>query len=205
MKKPILLGIMLAVLTAASVRGALYTQTFSTSTAIANGSPLGTVVTETFNQDPNSGDTVGSLTVGLNVSGGYNGGLYAYLVAPNGNMVVLLNQPGTAPLYAPGSGLNVTLSDAAAGCIQTTAEAPGAVFSGAYQAAGTLANFHGSVADGTWTLFFADEIVGGGQATLTGWSLDITAVPEPVNGALAVFCICSIGIAAVRGIRVQAR
>ena len=33
----------------------------------------------------------------------------------------------------------------------------------------------------------ADEVAGGGQATLTGWSLNITAVPEPVNMAMAIF------------------
>jgi len=38
----------------------------------------------------------------------------------------------------------------------------------------------------TWTLFFADT-VNGDQTTLNGWSLDITAVPEPANIALGVF------------------
>ena len=47
--------------------------------------------------------------------------------------------------------------------------------------------------NGTWTLFFADVSAGGGQATLNGWSLDITTVPEPVNVALAFLpgCSCS--------------
>ena len=113
------------------------------------------------------GSTVGGLTVDLTVSGGYNGNLYAYLVAPNGTLVTLLNQPGVTggnPFGYGGSGLNVTLSDTAAGSIQTTAETAGAVFSGTYQAAGTLGNINGSAADGTWTLFFADEAAGGGQA-----------------------------------------
>jgi hypothetical protein len=38
----------------------------------------------------------------------------------------------------------------------------------------------------TWTLFFADTSPGG-QTTLNGWSLDITAVPEPVKIALPIF------------------
>ena len=41
--------------------------------------------------------------------------------------------------------------------------------------------------NGTWTLFFSDVSGGGGTATLNSWSLDITAVPEPVNVALEVF------------------
>jgi hypothetical protein len=40
--------------------------------------------------------------------------------------------------------------------------------------------------NGTWTLFIAD-LSGGEQSTLVSWSLDITAVPEPVNVALGIF------------------
>jgi hypothetical protein len=144
---------------------------------------------------------VGSLTVTLDVSGGYNGFLYAYLVAPNGNMAMLLNGPGTSggnPYGYSGSGLNITLSDAATGGIDTTPETAGAVLNGTYQAAGALTGLSGSVADGTWTLFFADLGQGGGQPELTGWSLDITAVPEPVNFAMAIFGMGAIGVGTVR-------
>jgi hypothetical protein len=46
-----------------------------------------------------------------------------------------------------------------------------------------------SSANGNWTLFFADLSGGDGAnvTTLNGWTLDITAVPEPVNVALGVF------------------
>ena len=57
---------------------------------------------------------------------------------------------------------------------------------------------NGSVADGTWTLFFADDASGGGTSTLNSWSLGITAVPEPVNVALAFFGVCMAGICGVR-------
>jgi len=40
--------------------------------------------------------------------------------------------------------------------------------------------------NGTWSLYFADTIAGGGNATLQGWSLDITSVPEPTNVALGM-------------------
>lgn len=48
-------------------------------------------------------------------------------------------------------------------------------------------NFNGSVADGTWTLFFADLASGGGTSELNSWSLGITVVPEPINAALGLF------------------
>ena len=116
---------------------------------------------------------------------------------------MLLNQPGVTggnPFGYAGSGLNISLSDTASGSIQTTPETPGSVFGSglAYQAAGSLSGFNGSAADGTWTLFFADEVAGGGQATLNGWSLNITAVPEPVNMALIIFGAALIGASAVR-------
>ena len=40
--------------------------------------------------------------------------------------------------------------------------------------------------NGSWTLFFAD-LSAGDQTTLTSWSLEITAVPEPVPAALGLF------------------
>ena len=39
--------------------------------------------------------------------------------------------------------------------------------------------------NGTWTIFFAD-LSSGETSTLNSWSLDITAVPEPVNVALGI-------------------
>ena len=185
MKKSTLLGILAALLAAVSNAGA---SLYSVG-GIPVASPLGASFTGAYDQAP-VGATVGSLTVDLNLSGGYNGNLYAYLVAPNGTLVTLLNQPGVTggnPYGYSGSGLNVTLSDSATGGIDSTPETAGAVLNGTYQAAGALSGFNGSAADGTWTLFFADLGQGGGQPTLTGWSLDITAVPEPAPVALAVF------------------
>jgi len=176
---------------------------------IPDGNPVGASFTGTYDQ-ATSGATVSGLTLDLSISGGYNGNLYAYLVAPNGTMVVLLNQPGVTggnPFGYAGSGLNVTLTDATTiggnpvTGVQTTAETPGQLFSGTYNAAGTLGTFNNSSANGNWTLFFADMTPGGGQAQLTGWSLDITAVPEPVNVAMAIFGVGFIGVGAVRGYR----
>jgi subtilisin-like proprotein convertase family protein len=189
MKKRILFVTGLMLLAMSHAFGALYTETFSAvNMTIPDGSPVGVRLSGTVSDIP-SGWTVSGLTVSLNVSGGYNGDLYSYIVAPNGTMVVLLNQPGVAVngFGAGGAGMNITLLEGASdhGSIQN--ETGGSVLSGSYNAVGTLANFNGSVADGTWTLFFADLSSGGGTSTLNSWSLGITAVPEPVTTALIIF------------------
>ena len=187
---------MTMLLAATSAPAALYTETFNgVNTAIPDGNPAGVTISGTVS-DVAAGYPVLGLTVTLSINGGYNGDLYAYLVAPNGTRVGLMNQPGVGVngFGASGAGMNITLQDAATvnGSIQN--ETGGAVLSGAYNAAGSLANFNGSVADGTWTLFFADMSSGGGTSTLNSWSLEITAVPEPVTTALGIF----FGLAAVR-------
>jgi hypothetical protein len=47
-------------------------------------------------------------------------------------------------------------------------------------------------------LYFADEVAGGGQAILNGWSLNITAVPEPANLALGLFVAMLLALKGVR-------
>jgi len=185
----IILGLVVALLAPAGAYGTLYTETFNSGSsvgAIPNGSPVGVTFRGTVNNIPPA-LTVGGLTVQLNISGGFNGSLYAYLVAPNGTLVVLMNQPGVTddnPFGAYGSGMNITLQDGTSthGSIQN--EDSGSALSGTYNAAGTLANFNGSAADGTWSLYFSDLASGGGTSTLNSWSLNISAVPEPVNTAL---------------------
>jgi len=204
MKSQTLIGLLAVILGVGVARGTLYTETFGgVNTAIPDGNPVGVSFGETVSDIPGA-STVSGLTVDLSVSGGYNGNLYAYLVAPNGTLVMLLNQPGTTisnPFGYAGSGLNVTLSDSAAGSIQTTPETPGSVFSGTFQAAGTLGAVSGSAADGTWTLYFVDEVAGSGQATLNGWSLGITAVPEPVNLAMIISGTGLVGFGTIRYFR----
>ena len=192
MKKQILSAMTAAMLAAGSVRAGLYTENFNNvNTAIPDGNPVGVVFNGTVSDVP-AGGTVGGLTLTLNISGGFNGNLYSYLVAPDGTMVVLMNQPGVSGgnlLGASGAGMNITLQDGSSdhGSIQN--ETSGSVLSGTYNAAGTLVSFDGSAADGTWELFFADEVSGGGTSTLNSWSLGIiSSVPEPVNVALAIFC-----------------
>jgi hypothetical protein len=147
------------------------------------------------------------ISVAINVSGGYNGDLYAYL-SYDGKLVPLLDRiglSGSNPAGAAGGGMNVTLSDTGAnGNIHAAGDSslsgawkpdgqttsPTAAYS-IFSAGGGSITLDGTFAgvnpNGEWTLFFADVSAGGGTSTLNGWSLDITAVPEPVNVALGIF------------------
>jgi hypothetical protein len=126
------------------------------------------------------------LTVDLQLTGGWNGDLYAYLVHSTG-FSVLLDRVGMG--VAPGAfgygdaGMNVNL--AATG--STIHGYGGAnVFSasptGSWQTdntSGSLASFLSTTPNGTWSLFIAD-LSGGGVTTVQSWGLqmDIVAVPE---------------------------
>jgi hypothetical protein len=66
-----------------------------------------------------------------------------------------------------------------------------------FNTAGFQTTFNGLNPNNPWTLFFADT-VNGDQTTLNGWSLDITAVPEPVTLALVVFLVMLLALAGLR-------
>jgi hypothetical protein len=55
-----------------------------------------------------------------------------------------------------------------------------------------LASFAGYNPNNSWTLFFADVDIGS-QNSLTSWSLEVSAVPEPVNVALGLFGAIALG------------
>ena len=169
------------------------------NTAIPDGNPVGLTIDGIVSGHP-SGMTVGGLTVSLNISGGYNANLYAYLESPNKKLVALMNQPGVSEdnsFGASGAGMNITLLDGASSSIQS--ETSGGVLSGSYSAMGNLSDFNGSAVDGTWTLYFADLVNGGGESKLVDWSLNITAVPEPANvGLFAVLALLVIEMGRAR-------
>jgi subtilisin-like proprotein convertase family protein len=184
----------------ATVRASLYP-----IGAIPDGSPAGVSFVGTYDAAP-AGSTVSGLTVSLNISGGFNGDLYAYLVSPNGTLVMLMNQPGVSlnGFGASGAGMNLTLTDSTSdlnyhGSIQDVTS--GSYLTGSYNAAGSLANFNGSPADGNWTLYFADLANGGGTSLVEGWSLNITAVPEPANLAMIIFGVSFMGFGFARYFR----
>ncbi len=168
-------------------------------------SPDGMVIPDDNPNGVESTTSVGGLApvirdvvVYLNVSGGYNGDLYATLNlgGSSGTTVILLNRIGSSPGNPFGSSTagfgdptgetyEFSLSDAAATSIHNY-DGTGT----SYQPdGGTLSSFNGLNPNGDWTIFFADMASGGGDSpsTLVSWGLDIAAVPEPVNTALCVF------------------
>lgn len=154
---------------------------------------------------------IAKVTLSLNISGDYNGDLYAYLAGPNGGFAVVLNRPGVANGDAFGydsTGFNITFDDSssfnnvhfyqdfsygldASGALNGTWSSDGraidplsnlSVFSTNVPSA-FLDSFDGTAPDGTWTLFLAD-LSNGGESTVASWGLDITTVPEPTAGFL---------------------
>jgi len=127
----------------------------------------------------------GSLQVSLELTGGWNGDLYAYLANSSGGFCVLLDRVGTpGATYGYGdAGMNVTFTSGATTNIH--AYGGGFVPNGSYlpddsattTASGSLSSFVNP--NGTWTLFVAD-LSGGGVSTVQSWGLqmDIVAVPE---------------------------
>jgi subtilisin-like proprotein convertase family protein len=187
--------------------------TFNVNRAIPDADPNGFAVTA--NLTGISG-TIINLTVSLDITGGFNGDLYAYLAGPNGGFVVLLNRPGVTGTgsafgYAD-AGFNVTFDDSAAnGSIhyyQNIIQPNGGQLTGIWQPDGAnidpqsspsafltagqtamLASFNGNDPNGAWTLFLAD-LSAGGQSTFVSWGLTISTVPEPGSMALVGFSLC---------------
>jgi hypothetical protein len=213
--KRCILAIALAAGFCATARAGLYSYTYSGSPVnIQDGNLSGWSDSHTFSGLPS---VIRNITVTLNLSGGYNGDLYAYL-SHGGVLLPLLNRVGVGTGSGFGystAGLNVTLSDSgslnihgvSAPASGGTYEPDGRVISpfspaGDFTSAGSVSfssAFGQLNPNGVWTLFVADVSGGGGQSVLQGWSLDIdTAVPEPVNVALGVFGILFGAVAAVR-------
>lgn len=147
-----------------------------------------------------------SIGVSLDVSGGYNGDLYAYLRGPDGEFTLLLNRIGVTSGNAFGysnTGLDITFDDSmdypnihfyqsddynlnSSGQLTGTWSSDGRnidPLSDPSDFANTLPtsslnSFDGENPNGTWTLFLAD-LSNGGQSTILNWDLEIQTVPEP--------------------------
>jgi hypothetical protein len=141
--------------------------------------------------------------VRLNITGGYNGDLYGYLVLQSADSstttAILLDRIGPGTFGNNGSTINVTLSGNTAGGSSVylgdigSVGATGNVTTGTGQnytpdgnATALNAAFGGHSANGTWTLFLAD-MSGGDTSQLVSWGLDISVVPEPITYALMIF------------------
>lgn len=139
-----------------------------------------------------------SVQVSLDITGGWNGDLYAYLSFGNG-FAVLLNRVGRSssdPYGYGDAGFNIVLSDTAATDIHLYGGNGGNQLDGTFQPDGRnvnpqlvvgtdpqtarLSSFTDLNPNGTWTLYVAD-LASGYQSTLVNWSLTIETVPEPTN------------------------
>jgi subtilisin-like proprotein convertase family protein len=134
--------------------------------------------------------SIANLSMTLNIVGGFNGDLYAYLRHGASGFAVLLNragQTGANPFGYADSGFNVTFSDLVANgdihAYANVADPEGGTLTGVWQPDGRLDslssvrgamlnNFNGLDPDGDWTLFVAD-LSPVGIGTLANWSLTI--------------------------------
>ena len=74
-------------------------------------------------------------------------------------------------------------------------------FSGSSGSPGT--GFTGLDPNSTWSLALWDTSAGGIENGLAGWSLNVTAVPEPVNVALGVFAVVALLVQGGRAWRLR--
>ena len=187
MKKYLLIGGIVLVKLAGNATAAVVVvdSDWTVDTAITEGNTVGITTSETF-----SGLSSGAITdvsVDLDISGGYNAGLYGYLVLQdaNGNTAteILLNHIGVSSsnsFGSSGAGMNVTLSDSGTvnGSIHNAPGTPTGIWQP--DSASTLdGTFGGLTANGTWTLYLADLTSGGGTSTLNSWGLDVSVISVP--------------------------
>jgi subtilisin-like proprotein convertase family protein len=214
MKRILTLAIAMAMGAAAQGQYVFNSTNSAINEAIPDNNPSGLASTITV---PTLTAAINNVTVSLDLTGGYNGDLYAYLAGPNGGFAVLLNRAGMSGTSAYGysdSGFNVTFDDSGSNPDIHFYQTDSPIYSGG-QLTGTwgsdgenlnpqgapggfpvsptetLTSFdgiNGSDAAGQWTLFLAD-LAAGNQSTLVSWSLEIMTVPEPSTLALGALGI----------------
>lgn len=157
----------------------------SLSQVIPDNNPSGVAYALNFGF---GGHTITDISVTLNLSGGYNGDIYAYL--SHGSTLVQLLNPSPS---LSGAGYSITLVEGTGNPIPTSGG--GIVTGTSYTSYQNLNAFNTTDANGAWTLFFAD-LSAGDTSTLTSFSVNVTAVPEPVNVALGLlgFCLVTYGV-----------
>ena len=206
MKRPLILGLLLL---AISLPAQIATTTYTNSSGalLSDNNPTGW--STTFAVGGLSG-TITNVQVTLDITGGFNGDLYAYLVSPQGQMAILLNRVGVSGSSAYGysnTGFSITLdSSVGANNVHSyqnfSPSYSGGQLTGTWapdgrnldpQSAGTLFdstgstlalnNYFGTDPNGAWVFFIAD-LSSGGQSTLQNVVLSIMTVPEPQTGMM---------------------
>lgn len=189
MKKLILASLLLS-LTSFSSLATLYTTNWNSGFANAGAVPdnnlSGWIDSRLTDAAPAGTVQIGSVAVTLNLSGGWNGDLYAYLVNSSSGFSVLLDrvgqgESGVSAFGYGDAGMNVTLAATGTSIQQyggnSTFTAPPTGTWMTDNTSGSLGSF--TTQNGTWSLFIAD-LSGGGISTVQSWGLqmDIVAVPE---------------------------
>jgi len=205
-----------------------YSSGFNNGGTVPDGNLTGWSDTRTISTTFNY---IQDINVHLNLSGGFNGDIYAYLVHSSG-FVVLLNRVavGTGNSVGYGnSGMNVTFDDQASQNIHFYQNVGGYSITGGaawkpdgrnidpLSSASTfsstspsalLSSFNGINPNGSWTLFLAD-VSAGAQSTVVSWGMDITgvSVPEPgsfVEGSLALLLVgLGLGLHQLKKVKTQ--
>lgn len=197
---------------------------------IPEGNPVG--VSRTFTVSGLSG-VIDNIQIDLDITGGFNGDLYMYLVNPLGQFAVLLNRVGLGaanPFGYSEAGFNLTLDSSGSygnvhnygsptlnGSGQVTGtfsadgrninpQSLGSVFDSASTGAGlSLFNgVNGGDANGVWTLFAANIATGGGSPTLQNARLTARTTAVPEPSATALSLLGG-GLLAVLAVKRKAR
>ncbi len=155
------------------------------------------------------GGNLTNLTVSfLNLSHAYPDDIDVLLVGPGGQNVLLMSDCGG---YFSISNVALTFSDAAAGLLPDEAQ----IVSGTYKPTNydanfmvdsfaapapttgpygsTLSLFNGTNPNGVWSLYIIDDTQGNSGTMAGGWSLTISAVPEPSSLALGALAVAGLG------------
>jgi len=172
--------------------------------ALPDGDPSGLANLQDITSSITS---IQDISVSLDISGTWNGDLYATIQHDSG-FAILLNRVGRTAGNAFGfgdDGMQVTFNDSGGFSDVHTQTSGGGLLAGTFgsdgravdpdQVADTdirtagLDNLFGLDANGAWTLFVAD-LSGGDQHILNSWSLEITGtaggVPVPDAGSTAL-------------------
>jgi hypothetical protein len=145
--------------------------TFTSGGVVYDDNPIGFTDAHVISGENSS---ISSVVFTLTVSGGYDSDLAGYL---------RLGNTAGSPDYAISLG---SLMDGGNGSHTYS-----------YTLDASSPSFYNLNPNDTWTLFLADQSPGG-QDSVVSWSLDITAVPEMENEALALFGVVVISVIAVR-------
>lgn len=184
---------------------------YAPAAGIPDGNPSGWVDAQVV--VGSSITTIEDITISLDIAGTYNGDLFVTLQHSSGFAVLLnrVGRDGGTTFGYDNDGFDVTLNDLGGFGNIHTQDSGGGLLSGMFGSDGRttdpslvvtgdaptalLSSFVGLDANGSWVLFAAD-LSGGDVATVNGWSMEITGVPEP--GTTSMLLLSALALAARR-------